>query len=38
MVADPRLKPLHGHPEFKELQSILPAMETAFRSKNALDN
>jgi DNA-binding winged helix-turn-helix (wHTH) protein/tetratricopeptide (TPR) repeat protein len=29
MLADPRLQPLHGHPEFKELQSILPSMEAA---------
>jgi len=29
MLADPRLHPLHGYPEFKELQSILPSMEAA---------
>jgi tetratricopeptide (TPR) repeat protein len=28
-LADPRLKPLHGHPEFVELEAILPGMETA---------
>jgi TolB-like protein/Flp pilus assembly protein TadD len=29
MLADPRLKPLHGHPEFQAMQEILPAMEAA---------
>lgn len=29
MLADPRLKPLHGHPEFARLEAILPQMETA---------
>jgi len=29
MLADPRLKPLHGHPEFIELEAILPRMEAA---------
>jgi hypothetical protein len=29
MLADPRLKPLHGHPEFNKLQSILKTMEAA---------
>jgi DNA-binding winged helix-turn-helix (wHTH) protein len=29
ILADPRLKPLHGHPEFEELQAILPHMEAA---------
>lgn len=38
MVADPRLQPLHGHPEFIELQSILTRMEAATESKHALDN
>ncbi|MGO9338882.1 MAG: winged helix-turn-helix domain-containing protein [Terracidiphilus sp.] len=28
-LADPRLKPLHGHPEFEELRAILPGMEAA---------
>jgi DNA-binding winged helix-turn-helix (wHTH) protein len=28
-LADPRLKPLHGHPEFEELRAIFPAMEAA---------
>ena len=28
MLADPRLKPLHGHPEFHQLQAVLTAMET----------
>ena len=27
MLADPRLKPLHGSPEFRQLQSILTRME-----------
>jgi DNA-binding winged helix-turn-helix (wHTH) protein/tetratricopeptide (TPR) repeat protein len=27
MLADPRLKPLHGHEEFQRLRAILPAME-----------
>ncbi len=27
MMADPRLKPLHGNPEFERLRAILPAME-----------
>jgi DNA-binding winged helix-turn-helix (wHTH) protein/tetratricopeptide (TPR) repeat protein len=27
MLADPRLKPLHVHPEFVELEAILPRME-----------
>jgi len=29
MLADPRLKPLHGHPEFQAMQKILPSMESA---------
>lgn len=28
-LADPRLKPLHGHPDFVELEAILPRMEAA---------
>lgn len=32
LLADPRLKPLHGHSEFVELQSILPRMEAAAES------
>jgi predicted Zn-dependent protease len=28
-LADPRLTPLHGHPEFVELAAILPRMEAA---------
>jgi DNA-binding winged helix-turn-helix (wHTH) protein/tetratricopeptide (TPR) repeat protein len=27
MLADPRLAPLHGHPEFQKMQAILAAME-----------
>jgi DNA-binding winged helix-turn-helix (wHTH) protein/tetratricopeptide (TPR) repeat protein len=30
-LADPRLKPLHGHPEFEERRAILPGMETSAR-------
>jgi hypothetical protein len=29
MLADPRLKPLHGRPEFVEMRSILTRMEAA---------
>jgi len=29
MLADPRLKPLHGRAEFVEMQSILTGMEAA---------
>jgi hypothetical protein len=29
MLADPRLKPLHGRPEFIEMQAILTGMEAA---------
>jgi DNA-binding winged helix-turn-helix (wHTH) protein/tetratricopeptide (TPR) repeat protein len=29
VLADPRLRPLHGHPAFIEMQSILPRMEAA---------
>ena len=31
MLADPRLKPLKGRPEFAMLESSLAAMETAAR-------
>jgi hypothetical protein len=27
MLADPRLKALHGRPEFERMEAILPAME-----------
>ena len=27
MLADPRLKPLHGNPDFEQMRAILPAME-----------
>jgi DNA-binding winged helix-turn-helix (wHTH) protein len=36
MLADPRLEPLHGYPEFKELQAILPAMEASARNQNVI--
>ncbi len=29
VLADPRLKPLHGHPEFEQFQSILTRMEAS---------
>jgi hypothetical protein len=29
MLADPRLKPLHAHAEFKEMRAILTRMESA---------
>jgi DNA-binding winged helix-turn-helix (wHTH) protein/tetratricopeptide (TPR) repeat protein len=35
MLADPRLKPLHGRPEFMELQSILTSMEHSARMEAA---
>jgi DNA-binding winged helix-turn-helix (wHTH) protein len=31
LLADPRLKPLNGHPGFEELKAILPGMEDAAR-------
>lgn len=35
MLADPRLKPLRGHPEFQAMQQILPAMEAAAVERDA---
>ena len=35
MLADPRLKPLHGHPEFIEMQSILTQMEAAVQKQES---
>jgi tetratricopeptide (TPR) repeat protein len=32
MLADPRLKPLHGHAGFEELRAIVPGMEEAARA------
>ncbi len=32
-LADPRLKPLHGHPEFEQFRSILEGMEQATGEK-----
>jgi predicted Zn-dependent protease len=32
MIADPRLKPLHGHPEFEKIRAILPGMEAEVES------
>jgi len=37
MLADPRLKPLHSHPEFGELRSILTRMEAAAENPELLD-
>jgi hypothetical protein len=34
MLADPRLKPLHGRPEFSRMQAILPHLED--EAKNGL--
>jgi DNA-binding winged helix-turn-helix (wHTH) protein/tetratricopeptide (TPR) repeat protein len=34
MLADPRLRPLHGHPEFEELRAILPRMEAAAHTES----
>ena len=36
MLADPRLRPLHGHPEFKKLQSILNVMEEQAEAATAM--
>jgi hypothetical protein len=35
MLADPRLKQLHGHPEFEQLQDILTRMEAGAGSNPA---
>jgi DNA-binding winged helix-turn-helix (wHTH) protein/tetratricopeptide (TPR) repeat protein len=37
MLADPRLKPLHGRPEFVEMQGILTGMEAEAAKNNALE-
>jgi tetratricopeptide (TPR) repeat protein len=37
MLADPRLKPLHGHPEFERMSAILPRMEAEAGGADALD-
>ncbi|HEU5350994.1 MAG TPA: winged helix-turn-helix domain-containing protein [Terracidiphilus sp.] len=34
-LADPRLKPLHGHPDFERMQHLLPRMEAAAASDAA---
>jgi DNA-binding winged helix-turn-helix (wHTH) protein/tetratricopeptide (TPR) repeat protein len=36
ILADPRLKSLHGHPKFQKLQAILPRMEAAARTEGEL--
>ena len=36
-LADPRLKPLHGHDEFKAMRQILPQMEAAAQRNAAFD-
>jgi len=33
-LADPRLKPLHVHPEFEHLRAILPAMEASLTERS----
>lgn len=33
-LADPRLKPLHGHPEFEQLRGILTTMEASVQSSS----
>jgi TolB-like protein/tetratricopeptide (TPR) repeat protein len=38
MLADPRLKPLHGHPEFEQMRAILPAMEAEAAREAQLEN
>jgi DNA-binding winged helix-turn-helix (wHTH) protein/tetratricopeptide (TPR) repeat protein len=38
MLADPRLKPLQGRPEFERMQAILPAMEAAAARNPRLEN
>jgi DNA-binding winged helix-turn-helix (wHTH) protein len=35
-LADPRLKPLHGHPEFEQLKSILAGMEAQVQNNASL--
>jgi hypothetical protein len=37
MLADPRLKPLHGHPEFITMQTILSKMEAEAAENHTLD-
>jgi tetratricopeptide (TPR) repeat protein len=32
MLADPRLAPLHGHPQFEEMRAILPRMEASLQA------
>ena len=34
MLADPRLKPLHGHPGFKQLQATLATLEAAAEGRS----
>jgi tetratricopeptide (TPR) repeat protein len=36
MLADPRLKPLYGHPEFEQMRAILPRLEAALVEETAL--
>jgi len=38
MLADPRLEALHGHPEFEQMQAILPAMEAAAEENLSLED
>jgi tetratricopeptide (TPR) repeat protein len=38
MLADPRLKPLHGDPEFERMQAILPQMEAQLEQSLRMEN
>ena len=38
MLADPRLKPLQGYPEFERMQAILPAMEADAKQSLSLQD
>jgi hypothetical protein len=38
MLADPRLKPLHGDPEFERMQAILPQMEARLERNPKMEN
>jgi DNA-binding winged helix-turn-helix (wHTH) protein/tetratricopeptide (TPR) repeat protein len=38
MLADPRLKPLHGHPKFEQMQAILTGMEAEANRNLSLED
>jgi hypothetical protein len=38
MLADPRLKALHGHPEFVRMQAILTGMEAEAEENRLLED